>query len=77
MRSMAAMKDDRSGRRRQQPRNQMELFGSARREPGGAPLWPELPEEARLALTELMAQLILYHMAIAVHSRAKEASHDL
>lgn len=77
MRSMAAMKKNRSRRQRQRPRKQMELFGSVRPGPGGVPLWPELPEEARSALTELMAQLILNHVAKAARPPAKEASHDL
>lgn len=61
----------------QRPRNQMELFGSVRPGLGGPPLWPDLPEEARSVLTELMAQLILDHVAKAVRTPAKEASHDL
>ena len=75
MRSMAAMKENRS--RRHRPREQMELFGSVRPGPGVVPLWPELPEEARSTLTALMAQLILDHVAKAVRPPAKEASHDL
>ena len=77
MRSMAAMQENRSRRQRQRPRKQMELFGIVRPGPGGVPLWPELPEEARSALTALMAQLILDHVAKAVRPPAKEASHDL
>ncbi len=79
MRSMAAMKENRSRRQRQRPRpgKQMELFGSVRPGPGGVPLWPELPEEARSTLTALMAQLILDHVAKALRPPAKEASHDL
>jgi len=77
MRSMAETKENRSRQQRQRPRQQMELFGSVRPGPGGVPLWPELPEEARSALTELMAQLILDHVAKAAHPPAKEASHDL
>ncbi len=38
MRSMAAMKENRSTRQRQRPRKQMELFESVRAEPGCAPL---------------------------------------
>lgn len=49
-----------SGRhKRPRGRQQMDLFDSARPEACGAPLWPELPERARSALTELMARLIL------------------
>jgi hypothetical protein len=56
---------------------QMDLFEGATRETGGAPLWPELPEQARLALTELIAQLILAHTAKAASLSAKEAGDDL
>jgi hypothetical protein len=77
MRSMAETKENRSRQQRQRPRQQMELFGSVRPGPGGVPLWPELPQEARSALTELMAQLILDHVAKAAHPPLKEASHDL
>jgi hypothetical protein len=56
---------------------QMDLFDSAKPEIGGAPAWPELPERARSALTELMAQLILDHAAKAVPLPAKEAGDDL
>lgn len=58
-------------------RQQMDLFDSVRPEAGGAPLWPELPERARSALTELMAQLILAHAATVVPLPAKEAGDDL
>lgn len=44
---------------------QMDLFDSAKPETGSAPVWKELPEQARSALTELMAQLILDHAARA------------
>jgi hypothetical protein len=47
------------------------------RQAGGAPLWPELPERARSALTEQMAQLILAHAAKTVSLPAKEAGDDL
>ncbi|MCV9941274.1 hypothetical protein OIU35_33490 [Boseaceae bacterium BT-24-1] len=68
-----------SGRhKRPRGRQQMDLFDSARPEAGGAPLWPELPERARSALMELMAQLILDHAAKAVPLLpAKEADDDL
>jgi len=66
-----------SGRhKRRRGRQQMDLFDSARPEAGGA-LWPELPERARSALTELMARLILAHAATAVPLPAKEAGDDL
>lgn len=58
-------------------RQQMDLFGNAKPETGGAPLWPELPKQARSALTELMAQLILAHAAKAGPLPAKEAGDDL
>ncbi len=58
-------------------RQQMDLFDSARPEAGAAPLWPELPEQDRSALTELMARLILAHAATAVPLPAKEADDDL
>ncbi|WP_247783845.1 hypothetical protein [Bradyrhizobium sp. 170] len=43
----------------------------------GAPAWPELPAEARAALTSLMTQLILDHAAAMTTPRAKEVGHDL
>jgi hypothetical protein len=56
----------------------MDLFDSSRPEAGGAPLWQELPEQARSTLTELMAQLILDHAAKAASLLpAKEAGDDL
>jgi len=58
-------------------RQQMDLFDRAKPEAGGAPLWPELPDRARSALTELMARLILAHAAAAVPLPAKEAGDDL
>ncbi|MDZ5454903.1 hypothetical protein [Labrys sp. ZIDIC5] len=56
---------------------QMDLFDSARPAAGGAPLWPELPERARSALTELMAQLILAHAAKAAPPPAREVGDDV
>jgi hypothetical protein len=41
------------------------------------PAWPELPAEARAALTSLMTQLILDHAATIATPRAKEVDHDL
>ena len=72
----------RSGyRHHRQPRpqqQQMDLFGT---DPSngaiGAPAWPELPAEARAALTSLMTQLILDHAATTATPRAKEVDHDL
>lgn len=67
-----------SGRhKRPRGRQQMDLFDSARPAAGGAPLWPELPEPARSALTELMARLILAHATTAVPLPAKEDGDDL
>ena len=42
----------------------------------GAPLWPELPEDARLVLTGLMTQLILNHATEAATPPSKEDGHD-
>jgi hypothetical protein len=55
----------------------MDLFDSARPKADSAPLWPELPERARSALTELMARVILAHAATAVPLPTKEAGNDL
>jgi len=56
----------------------MDLFGSGlSNDATGAPAWPELPAEARAALTSLMTQLILDHAATAATPRAKEVDHDL
>jgi hypothetical protein len=65
-------------RHSRQPQPQMDLFGSAPSSGTiGAPAWPELPAEARAALTSLMTQLILEHAATTATSRAKEVGHDL
>ena len=57
---------------------QMDLFKS---EPpdvtGDTPAWPELPVEARAALTNLMTLLILDHVARTVTPPVTEAGHDL
>ncbi|MGY4281608.1 hypothetical protein ACVWXO_000828 [Bradyrhizobium sp. LM2.7] len=56
----------------------MDLFGSGLSHDAiGAPAWPELPAEARAALTRLMTQLILDHAATTATPPAKEAGHDL
>jgi hypothetical protein len=53
----------------------MELFENDL--PGtGAPIWPELPAEARATLTSLMAQLILDHAAKTTTPPTREAGHD-
>jgi hypothetical protein len=56
----------------------MDLFGSGLSSGAiGAPAWPELPAEARAALTSLMTQLILDHAATTATPPAKEVGHDL
>lgn len=66
-------------RHNRQPRpQQMDMFGSGL--PNGtigAPAWPELPAEARAALTSLITQLILDHAATTATPPAKEVDHDL
>jgi hypothetical protein len=66
-------------RHHRQPRpQQMDLFGSGPPNDAiGAPAWPELPAEARAALTNLMTQLILDHAATTATPPAKEVGHDL
>ena len=54
-----------------------DLFGSGlSNDATGAPAWPELPAEARAALTSLMTQLILDHAATTATPPAKEVGHD-
>ena len=61
--------------RRLRPQHQIDLFRSGlSNDATGAPAWSELPAQARAALTSLMTQLILDHVATP---RAKEADHDL
>lgn len=57
---------------------QMDLFsnGFPNGTPG-APMWPELPAEARTALTNLMTQLILEHAQKSRAPSAREVGHDL
>ena len=44
--------------RRSRPQHQIDLFGSGlSNDATGAPAWPELPAEARAALTSLMTGL--------------------
>ena len=65
-------------RHNRRSRPQMDLFGSDLSNGAiGAPAWPELPAEARAALTSLMTQLILDHAATTATPRAKEVDHDL
>jgi hypothetical protein len=60
------------------PQHQIDLFGSGLSNGAiGAPAWPELPAEARAALTSLMTQLILDHAAMTAPPPAKEVDHDL
>ena len=64
--------------RRSRPQRQMDLFGIDLSNGAiGAPAWPELPAEARAALTSLMTQLILDHAATTATPPAKEVGHDL
>ena len=64
--------------RRPRLQRQMDLFGSGLSNGAiGAPAWPELPAEARAALTSLMTQLILDHAAMTAPPPAKEVDHDL
>ena len=64
--------------RRLRPQHQIDLFGSGlSNDATGTPAWPELPAEARAALTILMTRLILDHAAATATPRAKEADHDL
>jgi hypothetical protein len=60
------------------PQHQIDLFGSGlSNDASGAPAWPELPAEVRAALTSLMTQLMLDHVATTATPRAKEVNHDL
>ena len=63
--------------RRPRPQHQIDLFGSGLSNDATAPAWPELPAEVRAALTSLMTQLILDHVATTATPRAKEVNHDL
>jgi hypothetical protein len=64
--------------RRLRPQQQMDLFGSGLSNGAiGVPTWPELPAEARAALTSLMMQLILNYAATTATPPAKEVGHDL
>lgn len=78
MSSQTAM--PRSGyRHNRQPRSQqqMDLFRSGLSNGAiGAPVWSELPAEARAAPTSLMTQLILGHATTAT-PRTKEVVQDL
>jgi hypothetical protein len=59
--------------RRSRSQHQIDLFGSGlSNDATGAPAWPELPVAARAALTSLMTQLILDHVATTATPRAKE-----
>ena len=64
--------------RRSRLQHRMDLFGGGpSNDATGAPAWPELPAEARAALTSLMTQLILDHAATTAPPPAKEVGHDL
>lgn len=55
---------------------QLDLFDPpCAAEPIPTPQWQNLPDEARLTLTELMVRLILDH-ADGADSQRKEAGHD-
>ena len=57
---------------------QMDLFKNDQPDGAiGAPAWPELPLEARAALTSLMTQLILHHAGKTATPPARETGHDL
>ncbi len=77
MRATTATAANSGRQKRPRGRQEMDLFDSATPEFGGAPLWPELPERARSALTDLMAQLILAHAQRPFRLPAKEAGDDL
>ena len=68
-------------RHNQQPRppeQQMDLFGSGlSNDATGAPEWSELTAQARAALTSLLIQLMLGHVATTATPRAKEVDYDL
>jgi hypothetical protein len=55
------------------------LFGNTRQTTtGGMPIWTELPDQTRSALTDLMTQLILDHAERQQQGpMIVEASHDL
>ena len=64
--------------RQPRPQHQIDLFRSGlSNDASGAPAWPELPAEARAALTNLMTRLILDHAATTATPCAKEADHGL
>ena len=64
--------------RRSRPQHQIDLFGNGlSNDASGAPARPELPAEARAALTSLMTRLILDHAATTATPCAKEADHGL
>lgn len=58
--------------------HQMDLFSNGLPDGDlGAPVWPELPAEAKDALIGLMTQLILEHARISAAPSAPEAGRDL
>ena len=64
--------------RRSRPQHQIDLFGSGlSNDATGAPAWSELPAQARAALTSLLIQLMLGHVATTATPRAKEVDYDL
>ena len=64
--------------RRLRPQHQIDLFVSGlSNDATGAPEWSELPAQARAALTSLLIQLMLGHVAMTATPRAKEVDYDL
>ena len=64
--------------RRSRQQHQIDLFGSGlSNDATGAPEWSELTAQARAALTSLLIQLILGHVATTATPRAKEVDYDL
>jgi hypothetical protein len=60
------------------PAQQLDLFGGDRpRAKVDTPAWPELPAEARQALTGLMVRLILEHAGTSRAAPPREIGHDL
>ncbi|HZA91689.1 MAG TPA: hypothetical protein VE420_03595 [Gemmatimonadales bacterium] len=66
------------GPARRGPSQQIDLFGGEQNSaPVEIPAWQELPAEARVKLTDLMARLILDHVQRSRIEPATEAGHDL
>lgn len=66
------------GRVRRHGQHQMDLFSNGLPDGDvGAPVWSELPAEAKDALIGLMTQLILEHARKIAIPPVREAGHDL